>query len=277
MQILDGKILQKNILNEIKKTVSLLEISPKLVVISIENDPNKEMYIKEIEKMCKMVGYSFELKFFEAITEETLLAYIEKLNQDGNVHSILLLAPLPFYLDEEKIRNHILKEKDIEGLGVQNQIERAFLNNGYCPCTAFGIISFLEFHNIDIKEKNVVILNRGIRIGKPLFSYFLENDCTVTVLHSKSSDIEVFLKNADIVITAIGKGPFLEGKLFKKDSVVIDVGMFEQNGKIVGDVIGKEENLDFYYGSHTGGIGPATVASLAKNILTSYYLLQEDK
>lgn len=277
MEFLDGKKLQKKFLNEIKTTISLLEIRPKLFVFFIEEQESKRIYFKQIKKMCEEVGIDFDFIYLEATTETNLLNLIEEKNQDSTITSILILAPLPFYLDENKIYQQILPRKDVECLGSEKQFQIYFQNTNDYPCTVSGIISLLNFHNIDVDEKNVVIINRSKRVGKPLFSYFLNKNCTVTMMHSYSKNQEFILKQADLVITAIGRGPILDGSLFKKGSTVIDLGMFYEQGKWYGDISLENEVEISNYLSHTGGIGPMTIASLAQNILNSYYLSQGDK
>ena len=274
---MDGKKLQKKFLKEIGSTISLLGIRPKLFVIFIEEQESKRIYFRQIQKMCDEVGFDLDFTYLEAITESSLLNLIEEKNQDPEITSILILAPLPFYLDENKIYNQILPRKDVEGLGRENQIQVYLQNANYYPCTVAGIISLLKFHHIDIEEKNVIILNRSKRIGKPLFSYFLNKNCTVTMMHSYSKNQDVLLKQADLVITAVGQGHILDASLLKKGSTVIDLGMFYENGEWVGDVsLEKEVEIENYI-SAIGGVGPMTVASLAQNILNSYYLSQGDK
>ena len=158
------------------------------------------------------------------------------------------------------------------------KFEKMYLQNEICySCTALSIISLLEFHNIDVDLKNVVIINRSNRIGKPLFSYFLNKNCTVTMLHSKSKEIASFVKNADIVISAVGNGILIDSDILKEGSTVVDLGMFYQDGKIIGDINISNNKNNFNYLCHTGGVGPMTVACLAKNVLSCYYLSLEDK
>lgn len=279
MKYLDGKNFQKKFLKEVKETINLLGIIPTLAVISINDDGVANPFFKQLRLMCETVGYSLIHYHYVDISEETLFNHIQKLNKNGNITSILIIRPLPKHLLSSRIRNTILPRKDIEGMTDINQIKILNQNGGFLPGTVLGIIHLLEGYHINIKKKNVVIINRSYGIGKPLAQFFLNQDCTVTICHSKTNNLEYYIRNADIVVTAIGKANVLSSTLFKKNSVIIDVGLEYLNGKFYGDVdlINEKDCQIAYFAKSIGGVGPMTIAAIAENILKSYYLNQEDK
>ena len=278
MEYLNGKNLQKNFLNDIKNEVLLLGIKPILAIISIDNNKVNNLFIRQIKKMCDYVGYECIHHHYEDISEDTLYNLIQKLNNDSKITSILLVQPLLKHLQTFKIRNAILANKDVDGINDFSRINFFNGEGGFLPATVLGIKFLLEGYNINIKEKNVVIVNRNEFIGKILFDYFLINDCTVTVAHSKTKNLEDYLKNADIIITAIGKANSFKLDLFKDDSVIIDIGIDCNNNTYYGDIeiINSDNSKVAYLAKSIGGVGPMTIAALAYNILKSYYLTQED-
>lgn len=273
MEFLDGKKLQKKHFEEIKKLTTLLDIHPTLAIITINKAQIENMFYQQIIKMCKDLKYKVHFYHYKDISSKGLLALIEKLNQDPKITSILIEHPLPKYLDSTKIKNKIKTEKDVEGISCWNHLQIEQQLGGFVPCTALGIIMLLNENQINIREKNVVIINRSEIIGKPLAHYFLTRDCTITICHSKTKDLETILKNADIVITATAQAHFLNANIFKEGSIIIDAGMSEQEGKILGDVNFDVANNLIQYGARPiGGVGPMTITALAENILKSYYL-----
>ena len=278
MEFLDGKKLQKQTLQEIKNLVELLEIKPTLAVISIGEDPINNVFFQQKKKMCQEVGFKIILHHYEDISESSLISLIKKLNCDDDITSILLEMPIPSHLSLATIRNTILPEKDIEGVTTTNQMKVQTNSGGFIPCTALGIINLLTSYNIDVKEKNIVIINRSELIGKPLFHMFLKQDATITLCHRQTKNLKNYLKDADIVISATGSPYFLTTKDFKENSIVIDAGMSEEEQKIVGDIdFDSDENLLQYAVRPIGGVGPMTIAAIAENILKSYYLQSKNK
>ncbi len=278
MKMLDGKILQKKLLNNIKKTVDLLEIKPTVAIISIGSNSLNSVFLKEIKKMCQFVGFEIKCYHYEVITEDSLLKLINKWNKDIHITSIMVNLPLPNYLSFDRVRNHILPSKDIDGVTDQNRIMIQNKEGGIFPAVVLGIINLLSYYHIDIFEKNVVIINRSKGIGEPLFHYFNTKNCTVTICHSKTKNLNIYLKNADIIISAIGKKHYLSLNACKESSIVIDVGMAVEQQKVEEDIDFSNQEEKIGYGVQAiGGTGPMTVAALAQNILTSYYLGVKDK
>ena len=279
MQYLDGKNLQKKILKQIKEEVNLLKIKPILAVISIGDNSVNEAFFQQIKKMCVYVGYELEYYHYEDISLGTLLNLIKKLNESKKITSILILRPLLEHLPVLEVNNMILSSKDIDGVTNINQMKFQNREGGFISGTALGIIHLLEDYGIDMQQKNVVIINRSKEIGQTLFHYFLNKDCTVTVCHSKNKNLNEYIKQADIVVTAVGKANLFSLSVFKENSVVIDVGLECLDGKILGDIdVSNEEDCKIsYLVKAIGGVGPMTIAALAENILKSYYLKVEDK
>ena len=278
MEYLDGKNLQKKFLTEIKEFVSLLGIKPVLAIISIGENKANTIFFKQIKKMTEFVGYEIEYYHYEDISLNTLLELINKLNKDPKITSIMIELPIPKHLPLQKVRNTILPTKDIEGMNDKNKIKLKNGEGGYLPNTVLGTIMLLENYAINICKKNVVIINRSETIGIPLAQYFLKQDCTVTVCHSQTSNLEDYIKNADIVVTATGNPHFLSDKQFKENSTIIDIGINYLNGNLCGDVaLSDEQNSKIkYFAKSIGGVGPMTITALAYSILKSYYITKED-
>ncbi len=278
VEFLDGKKLQKQVCESIKKEINLLGIKPFLAVISIGNTTVNNVFYHQIERMCQDVGYKIVLYPYEAISLESLKKLINKLNQDVFVTAIMLVRPIPSYLSFDEIRNLILPNKDIEGMHDLNRLKMQNREGGYIPGTVLGIIMLLNGYHINIAKKNVVIINRTEQIGKPLMLFFLDHDCTVTLCHSKTENLLLYVKEADIVISATGIPHLLDHNMFKTGSIVIDVGLSYKDGKMVGDVDFSEgvSSPIRYAVRSIGGTGPMTVAGLANNILKSYYLNFQD-
>lgn len=276
MEYLNGKNLQKKRLADIKKMVTLLEIKPVLAVISVDFDQVGTIFFKQIKNMCEEVGYGLKHYHYEDISKETLVKKIQKLNQAPEITAILILKPLPKHLSFLDIGNVILPQKDVEGISDVNRMKVLRGEGSFLPAVVLGIIQLLEGYSIDVFQKEVVILNRRDDLGQSIAPFFLQKDCTVTICHSKTRSLEHYLKNADIVITAVGKANFLSSQKFKKGSVIIDVGLEYFKGKLCGDIELIEEGETIsYLAKSIGGVGPMTIAALAENILKSYYLTQE--
>lgn len=279
MEYLNGKNLQKKFLNQIKEEVMLLGIKPVVAVITTGESKESELFLRQIDNMCKYVGYYLKHYHYEDVSEETLYKLIQELNNDIEITSILILNPLLKHLQTSKVRNSILLEKDVDGMSDFNRIKYFDGEGGFLPSTVLGIIYLLEGYYINIKEKNVVIINRSEMIGKTLANYFLSQDCTVTICHSKTRNIEDYLKGADIVITATGRAKSILLKNLKENNIVIDIGIDCVDDIYYGDVevVDEQDTKIAYIAKSIGGVGPMTIAALAQNILKSYYLIQRDK
>ncbi len=273
--ILDGKIVKEKVLNELKEKISSLNVKPSLTVIQVGNNSASEIYIKQKEKMANMVGINFNhLLFEETIKEEEIINIINDLNNDENVDGILVQLPLPKHISARNIQNAIKYTKDVDGLTDINIGKLAHNNESLTACTPTGIIKLLEYYNIEVTGKNVVVVGRSDLVGKPLSLLLTSRDATVTLCHSKTNNLEFYTKNADILVVAIGKPNFIKKENIKEGAVIIDVGINRlENGQICGDVDFMEcKDKASYMTPVPGGVGQMTVAMLGTNIYKAHLL-----
>lgn len=270
-KIIDGKKISLKVKEELKKEISLLEVKPTLVVISVGNDPASKVYVRQKEKCANYVGINYMHLNYESIKEEELLGKIDELNNDSSINGVIVQLPLPSYLDSIKIVNAISPDKDVDGLTYINA--GRLLNNEKClvSCTPKGIMHLLEHEGIDLIGKNAVVIGRSILVGKPMMNLLINANATVTMCHSRTKDIEKITKKADILVVAIGKKHFVKRDMVKKNAVVIDVGINRVDDKIYGDVdyddvFDKVKKIT----PVPGGVGPMTVVMLMSNVLEAY-------
>lgn len=272
MEILDGKSLAKEIHEEIKLEVKGCMIRPSLAVIQIGNDEASDIYVKNKEKTCNEVGIYFRhFKFDDDTPELTIINKIKELNNDEYVNGIIVQLPIPEKYNEKRILNTIINSKDVDGL---TDINTGRLVNGkktLVPCTPLGILTLLKKYEIEIAQKDVVIVGRSKLVGKPLANLLLNEDATVTICHKMTKDLKEKTKQADILIVAAGCPNLITADMVKKDAVVIDVGINRVDGKLQGDVdFDKVSKVASYITPVPGGVGPLTVASLLTNVMTCY-------
>lgn len=273
--ILDGRNIKNIILDELKEEVSKLSAKPKLVVVQVGNDDASDVYIKQKNNMCNYVGYDFEhIKLDDMVDTYGIVEIIEKLNNDNSVNGILIQLPLPDKIDTDVVVNAISPFKDVDGL---TNLNRGMLFGGkdtLYSCTPSGIIEMLDRYNISVSGKNVVVVGRSDLVGKPLAMMMLNRDATVTVCHSKTKNLSEITKGADILVVAVGEPNFITRDMISENVVVIDVGINKLDGTLCGDV--DFESVKYkcsYITPVPGGVGPMTVAILAKNILKAYKML----
>lgn len=273
--IIDGKALAKKIREQLKEECSKLKkegILPKLAVIMVGDDPASKVYVRNKSRACEDVGIEYEEYLLDAnITQNELIKLIEKLNKDKTVNGILLQSPIPSNLDINEAFRTISPEKDVDGFNPVNVGKLVLNQDTFVSCTPYGIMKMFEEYNIDLTGKNVVILGRSNIVGKPLMHCCLNKNATVTVCHSKTQNLAQKAKEADILISAIGKAQFVTADMVKENAVVIDVGINRlENGKITGDV--DFENVKekaSYITPVPGGVGPMTIAMLMNNVIKS--------
>lgn len=272
-EIINGKELAKKIRRELKKEVAELKengINPKLAVIMVGDDPGSQVYVKNKSKACEKVGIEFEEYLYDSnLTEKELLDIIQKLNNDDSIHGILLQSPVPKHIDINKAFRTISPEKDVDGFNPINVGNLSIGEDAFISCTPYGIIKMLEEYDIETEGKNAVILGRSNIVGKPMIQCMLNKNSTVTVCHSRTNNIDKILKNADIVIAAIGKPRFVKKEMIKDGAVVIDVGINRlEDGTICGDVdFEKVSEKASYITPVPGGVGPMTIAMLLSNLV----------
>ena len=273
MELLNGKKISEKILNEVKISVEKLDRKPHLVVILVGDNPASKIYVRNKQKAAEKVGIkSTVYEFDKNITESELLLKIEELNNDSDITGILVQLPLPEHIDKNKVVTAISPKKDVDGFTPENVGRLAIgLEPYYYPATPQGILMLLDEYNIQLEGAETVVIGRSNIVGKPMLQMLLKRNATVTSCHSYTKNLDDKIKTADLVISAVGK-KIVRCKMVKKNSVVIDVGIYkDSNGQITGDV-------DFDYISDSvgfispvpGGVGPMTIASLMYNASKIY-------
>ena len=274
MEILDGKKVKLEILNSLKKELLNEKTNPGLAVIQVGNDPASSVYVKNKSKMASDLNYKFEhIKLDENVSMDDVLNIIYALNKDESISGILVQMPLPKHLDEKVIQNAIDYKKDVDGLTDINMGKLAHNVDSLVPCTPMGIVDLLKNYNIDIEGKCVTIVGRSDLVGKPLSNLMTNNNATVILCHSKTNNLEIYTKLADILVVAIGKPNYIKKEHVKDGAIVIDVGINRTSEGLVGDV--DFENVKdkvSYITPVPGGVGQMTVAELGKNTYKAYKL-----
>jgi methylenetetrahydrofolate dehydrogenase (NADP+)/methenyltetrahydrofolate cyclohydrolase len=272
--IIDGKAVAKEVQKQIKEEVDGLErrwgMAPGLAVVLVGDDPASHIYVKNKEKACKEVGIkSFEHFLAATVSEKELLALVNSLNKDKNVHGILVQLPLPAHIRAERILEAVSPHKDVDGFHPMSQGMLMIGGAGFRPCTPLGVMKLLEAAGCDPKSKNAVVVGRSNIVGKPVALMLLEKHATVTVCHSRTASLRDEVGRADILVVAIGKAGLIRGDWIKPGAVVIDVGVNRlPSGKLAGDVefdTAKERAAAIT--PVPGGVGPMTICMLLYNTL----------
>ena len=272
MKIIDGKLVSSTIRNEIKENILNAERNYgkkfKLSVIIAGDDPASEIYVRNKEKACAEVGIMSETVHLpENVSQNEIESEILLRVNDDAVDGILVQLPLPEHLDKERILKLIPPEKDVDGFSDENTGKLALgKSDGLYPCTPHGIIKLLKYYDIPLAGKNAVIIGRSNIVGKPLALMLLSEDCTVTVCHSKTKNLEDHISRADILVTAVGKKWLVDGKNLKDGVVIVDAGINRDDGKIYGDVnFDSASQKADYITPVPGGVGPMTITMLLYN------------
>ena len=283
-QIIDGKKFSQALRNKVKNCVDLIKekkgITPGSAVILVGEDPASQVYVRNKGKQTIEAGMnSYEHKLDASTSSEALLNLIKKLNKDTNVHGILCQLPLPKHLDEKEVINSIDPEKDVDGFHISNV---GLLNTGQksmIPCTPLGCLLLLKDRIGNLSGKSAVIVGRSNIVGKPMANLLLQENCTVTIAHSRTKNIESTCAQADIMVAAVGRPEMIKREWVKSGATVIDVGINRITKKIdgvektvlVGDVCFSEmAGVVAGVTPVPGGVGPMTIAMLLKNTLQSY-------
>jgi methylenetetrahydrofolate dehydrogenase (NADP+)/methenyltetrahydrofolate cyclohydrolase len=273
--IIDGKLIAKTIEAHVKQRVSQLPgRKPSLAVILVGDHPASHIYVGRKQAACQRVGILSQKWIYpDTIKEQELLEALASLNHNPEVDGILVQLPLPPHIDPQMIANGIDPSKDVDGLHPINAGKLLLGQKGALfPCTPLGIMALLKECNVPIRGKNAVIIGRSAIVGKPTGLLLLQHDATVTFVHSKTENVTLHTKNADILIAACGIPHFVTKSMVKPGACVIDVGINRLDGKLVGDV--DFENVQHVAGWITpvpGGVGPMTIAMLLENTLKSYH------
>lgn len=270
-RIIDGKLISKQLKDELKSEVEQLKKAGKkcaLAVIQVGDDAASSVYVGNKKKACEYIGIeSLSYKLPENTSEDELLALIEKLNADSNVHGILCQLPLPKHMNEEHIVKAISPEKDVDGFHAENVGALVTGTEGFVSCTPAGIVELLKRSDVTIEGKHCVVIGRSNIVGKPMALLLLRENATVTVCHSKTRNLRDICKQADILVVAMGKPLYIDASYVKKGATVVDVGIHrDENNKLCGDV--DFQKVEPVCGAITpvpGGVGPMTIAMLMKN------------
>ena len=278
--IIDGKSFSEKLRKKIKIIVDELKkefnITPGLAVVLVGEDPASKIYVKNKGKQTIEVGMSsYEYRLKEDISEEKLLEKISELNENPKIHGILCQLPLPKHINSNKVINAIRPEKDVDGFHISNVGLISTGQSAMIPCTPLGCILLLKDLYNDLSGKNAIVIGRSNIVGKPMANLLLKENCTVTIAHSKTKNIEELCKKADIIIAAVGKPNFVKKEWVNQNSTIIDVGINrihskEGSSKIVGDVdYEKIKNNVSAITPVPGGVGPMTIACLLSNTITA--------
>ncbi len=269
--IIDGKALAQSVKDQLKVKVAKFEEEHgrkiTLAVILVGENPASQVYVRNKIKATEYVGMK-SLSFYlpnDASFEEVSQTILSLAN-DNSVDGILVQLPLPKHLDENKILSLIPPQKDVDGFLAENVGNLLLGKDCTVACTPFGVLKMLQSQNIELCGKNAVVIGRSNIVGKPMALLLLQENCTVTVCHSKTKNIKDVCKNADIVIAALGKPKFVTADMIKKGAVVIDVGINRTEDGLVGDVdFVNVEKIASYISPVPGGVGPMTIAMLLEN------------
>ncbi|MBR3501332.1 MAG: bifunctional 5,10-methylenetetrahydrofolate dehydrogenase/5,10-methenyltetrahydrofolate cyclohydrolase [Alphaproteobacteria bacterium] len=271
--IIDGRLIAANIRNELKEKIAGLAKAPCLAIILAGNDEPSLIYVRNKKKAAAEIGV--QTKFFhlaEDISEENLLALIDKLNNDENTNGIIVQLPLPEHLNTHKIINRIAPQKDVDGFHPYNT---GMLQNNQTPyfiaATPLGIMRLVQSVCSDLSGKNVVIIGASLIVGRPLATLMLNQECTVTITHIHTKNIKELTQKADILVAACGVANLVQEDWIKSGAILIDVGINRCNGKICGDIDFKAvQNNAAAITPVPGGVGPMTIAMLLKNTVDAY-------
>jgi len=268
-QILDGKKLANESEKEIYESVLLLKesgIIPTLATILVGEDPASETYVRMKQQTCKRVGMeSVAINLPKETSTEELLSKIDELNNDKSIHGILLQHPVPNQINERECFERISIEKDVDGVTCLGFGRMSMDLSAYGSCTPAGIMRMLDFYNIDISGMNAVVVGRSPILGKPMAMMLLNKNATVTICHSQTRELENHVKNADLVVGAVGVPKLIKKEWIKKGAIVIDAGYHpEKCGDIDLDGI---EKIASSYTPVPGGVGPMTINTLILNTM----------
>ncbi|HHW9856990.1 TPA: bifunctional methylenetetrahydrofolate dehydrogenase/methenyltetrahydrofolate cyclohydrolase FolD [Staphylococcus aureus] len=272
-KILDGKQIAKDYRQGLQDQVEALKekgFTPKLSVILVGNDGASQSYVRSKKKAAEKIGMISEIVHLEeTATEEEVLNELNRLNNDDSVSGILVQVPLPKQVSEQKILEAINPEKDVDGFHPINIGKLYIDEQTFVPCTPLGIMEILKHADIDLEGKNAVVIGRSHIVGQPVSKLLLQKNASVTILHSRSKDMASYLKDADVIVSAVGKPGLVTKDVVKEGAVIIDVGNTpNENGKLKGDV--DYDAVKEIAGAITpvpGGVGPLTITMVLNNTL----------
>ncbi|HDP6144084.1 TPA: bifunctional methylenetetrahydrofolate dehydrogenase/methenyltetrahydrofolate cyclohydrolase FolD [Staphylococcus aureus] len=272
-KILDGKQIAKDYRQGLQNQIEALKekgFTPKLSVILVGNDGASQSYVRSKKKAAEKIGMISEIVHLEeTATEEEVLNELNRLNNDDSVSGILVQVPLPKQVSEQKILEAINPDKDVDGFHPINIGKLYIDEQTFVPCTPLGIMEILKHADIDLEGKNAVVIGRSHIVGQPVSKLLLQKNASVTILHSRSKDMASYLKDADVIVSAVGKPGLVTKDVVKEGAVIIDVGNTpDENGKLKGDV--DYDAVKEIAGAITpvpGGVGPLTITMVLNNTL----------
>lgn len=269
-KLLDGKAMSDELRQEIAARVSALKekgVVPGLAVILVGDDPASNIYVRNKEIACRETGvYSLTIRMPADTTQQQLEEEIRRLNKDGSIHGILVQLPLPGHLDEAAALAMIVPEKDVDGFHVMNAGKLMNGQPGVVACTPKGAMEMIRRTGMSLKGKSAVVVGRSNIVGKPMALLLLQEDCTVTLCHSKTAELAEYTRRADVLVAAVGKAKFITADMVKPGAVVIDVGINRVNGKVVGDVdFDAVKEIAGWITPVPGGVGRMTITMLLEN------------
>jgi methylenetetrahydrofolate dehydrogenase (NADP+)/methenyltetrahydrofolate cyclohydrolase len=274
-QLISGTALSQQIRAELSQRTAALAtrgVTPALAVILVGDDPASAVYVRNKVKACAEHGLRSVLEKYESsFSEDALLARIRSLNDDMNVHGILVQMPLPAHINPQRVIETISTAKDVDGYSVRSAGELLAGLPGFRPCTPYGCMKLIESTGVSLKGKHAVVIGRSNTVGKPMALLLLQANATVTVCHSATPDLGLFTRQADVVVAAVGRRNTLTRDMVKPGAIVIDVGMNRDDaGKLCGDVAFDEvREVAGWITPVPGGVGPMTITMLLVNTVES--------
>lgn len=271
MNLIDGKSISAGIREELKKRVEALRqkgTAPGLAVILVGDDPASAVYVRNKEKACIETGiFSIVHRLSAQTSEHDVITLVRKLNDDSRIHGILVQLPMPSHINERAVLRAVDPDKDVDGLHEVTAGRLFAGEKGFIPCTPKGIIRLIKTTGTDITGKRAVVVGRSNLVGKPVSMLLLAENATVTMCHSRTSDLAAVCAEADILVAAIGKPGLIKGRFIKPGAVVIDVGTTKVDGKLKGDVAFEEAGNAAFITPVPGGVGPMTITMLLENTI----------
>lgn len=281
--IIDGKRISANIREKLKIDIANLKVErgivPSLAVVIVGDDPASRVYVNNKKRACDEIGImSYEFALPCDTSQAELLSLIDELNRRADINGILVQMPLPAHINESSVIEHINPIKDVDAFHEINVGKLITGNFKFLPCTPAGIVRLLDESNIDIAGKHCVIIGRSNIVGKPLAMLMLHRDATVTICHSKTSNLAEICRTADILVSAVGRANFVTSDMVAPGTVIIDVGINRGgDGKIRGDVdFENVKQVASYITPVPGGVGPMTICMLMHNAVTASLLQSGD-
>ncbi|MBQ4073951.1 MAG: bifunctional methylenetetrahydrofolate dehydrogenase/methenyltetrahydrofolate cyclohydrolase FolD [Clostridia bacterium] len=270
--LMDGRIMAAQLMEGLKERVNVLKekgVGVGLAVILVGEDPASQVYVRNKGKACEELGiHSETIRLPEETSQQALEALIDQLNQDDRIDGILVQLPLPRHLNEAQALRKIIPEKDVDGFHIENAGKLFTGQQGVVACTPKGIMHMLKEAKVPLSGRHAVVIGRSNIVGKPIAMLLLDENCTVTICHSRTQDLPGHTRQADILVAAVGRAGFVTADMVKPGAAVVDVGINRVNGKVVGDVdFEAVEKVAGYISPVPGGVGKMTIGMLMENTI----------